>query len=288
MYLNRIKNLLLLVILIAVSTAAFAGGGPKNPELRKELRAYMKQNIRPVLREQRLKLDKEISAKDKQEIEKLRQQLQQIRQEGKVLKEQLKESRGESKAPLTEAQKTQIKAQREKVKSVYTAASAIAAKYKTPLESIKADISDDRTKWKADIEAILAKHGVKAEAAKKGRHKKRSGAHMQYAHLLRPAQFILWDGAEKKVRKAAKAESATVYPNPTTTTNTIAYKVARQGNVRIVLLDEKGTTVRTLLNENKTPGKYTLEANLRDLPNATYYYKIETAAGSETIRFIKR
>ncbi len=282
---------MLLVLLVAISTATLAGGKQKNPELRKELHTYMQKNVRPVLRAQRLKLEKEISAKDKQEIEKLRQQLQQTRQEGKALKEQLKAARGENKTPLTDAQKAQVKAQHEKVKQVYTAAAAIAERYKTQMQRIKVDLRDDRTKWDADIKAILAKYGVTPEAGEKGKHKKRGGAYMQYNHLLRPAQFILWDGSEKEVRKAGKSKKdkeVSVYPNPATNANTIAYSVAKQGNVKITLLDEKGTTLRTLLNENKAPGKYTLEVNLRDLPNATYYYKIETAAGSDTKRLIKR
>jgi hypothetical protein len=288
MTMNQLKHLLLLVCLLAVLTPALAGGkGRKDPELRKELKAYMRENVMPVLRKQRLKLETQLSAQDKAELAKLRASLQQTKAETKALHQNLKKEREASKTPLTAEQKEALKAQREKTRQVYVAAGTIASKYKPQLEKMNAAIAHDRARWDADIKAILAKYKTGTEGNEPEKQRKRFEQHLRHRQLLRPARFILWDATNAK--KAGKVKgSATVYPNPGTSAQTINYMVAKEGNVKVSLVDSRGTTLRTLLNEQQTKGKHSLEVSLNDLSDGTYYYKIETAAGTETKRIIKR
>lgn len=286
---KHLKALFTLLFILGTATGLVAQKGRLNPEMRKELRAYNKENILPVLRAQRIKLDAEIAAADKREIEQLRIQRKQLQQEAKELRGKYKAQPGTDKTPLTDAQKAEFKALREKRKQVYQAAAAIARKYKPQLESIKADLADDRTKWETDLKAIVTKYNPELadrafDAKKRG---PRAAKLTAYKQLTRPAHFILWDANRKQKATSSKKKSS-VYPNPTNSTNTLEYTVAKKGNVKITLLDANGSTLRTLLNEQQTKGSHTLEVNLTTLPNATYYYKIETTSGTETRRILKR
>ncbi|MFD2245818.1 T9SS type A sorting domain-containing protein [Pontibacter ruber] len=288
MNMNQLKHLVLLVCLLAVIAPALAGGkGQRNPELRKELKTYMRENVLPVLRKQRMKLETQISAQDKAELEKLRTSLQQIKAETKELQKSLKAEREASGTPLTVEQKAALKAQHEKARQVYAAAGTIASRYKPQLDRMNAAIASDRTRWDADIKAIVAKYETAPEGNQPEKRGKRFEQQLKHRQLMRPARFILWDVSKKN--KGEKAKDATaVYPNPSSSTQTINYTVAKEGNVTITLVDGRGTILRTLLSEQQTRGKHTLEVNLSGLPDATYYYKIETAAGTVTKRIIKR
>ena len=283
------KPILLLVCLVCTTMFATAQEGRFNPEMRKELRTYHQENILPVLREQRLKFDAEITAADKKEIEQLRTKRAKLQEEQKALFAKYKGKRGTGQANLTEAQKGELMQLREQKKQLHRAATAIALKYRPQLESIKADLADDRSTWETDLKAIFQKYnpGLAEETNHSGRRRKHVARLAAYNRLTRPAHFILWD-VNPDALIPAGTEQSLVFPNPTSSINTLNYTVSQSGNVRIRLLDAQGNTVRTLLDEAKQKGSYTLQVSLSELPNATYYYKIEAASGSETKRVLKR
>ncbi|GAB3193737.1 hypothetical protein ABID22_003676 [Pontibacter aydingkolensis] len=211
-----------------------------------------------------------------------------IQEKRKALHKKYKGERCAGKAQLTDAQKAEIKKMREQQKQLHQAAAAIALKYKTQLGRIKESIADERATWEADLKAIAIKYNP--ELADKSLDETKRGHHAaklaRYNRLIVPVNFILWDATQD--RDVFIEPGSTVYPNPTSSTNTIEYIVAKNGNVKITQLDAKGNALRTLLNEPKAKGHYTLDVNLNNLPNATYYYIIETASGSETKRILKR
>ncbi len=122
---------LLLAFLLSTSIQGFSQKKHHNPEMRKELRAYSQENILPVLREQRLKLDNEISAADKKEIDVLRAKRQKLHDSKKALHKKYKAQGNHAKAPATEAQKAEHKALHEQHKQINAAAMVIAERYKT-------------------------------------------------------------------------------------------------------------------------------------------------------------
>jgi len=52
------------------------------------------------------------------------------------------------------------------------------------------------------------------------------------------------------------------------------------------LLDKQGNVIKTVLSEDKAAGDYTVQVGLENLPDAVYYYRVTTAAGSKTKRFV--
>jgi hypothetical protein len=70
------------------------------------------------------------------------------------------------------------------------------------------------------------------------------------------------------------------YPNPFNPTTTISYQLPKSGWVTIKVYDILGNEVKTLVNENKSPGSYTVNFDAGRLSSGVYIYRI--AAGEYT------
>lgn len=66
------------------------------------------------------------------------------------------------------------------------------------------------------------------------------------------------------------------YPNPFSRSTTIEYTVPEKQTVRIEVFDALGRRVRTLVDEVKDPGTYTLKLDADALSSGTYFYRLET------------
>ncbi|MCX6161362.1 MAG: M14 family zinc carboxypeptidase [Ignavibacteriae bacterium] len=66
------------------------------------------------------------------------------------------------------------------------------------------------------------------------------------------------------------------YPNPFNPVTQINYAIAKEGLVRITVFDLLGREVRTLVNEVKKPGYYTVDFDGQNLSSGFYFYKMES------------
>ncbi len=66
------------------------------------------------------------------------------------------------------------------------------------------------------------------------------------------------------------------YPNPFNPTTVINYSVAEASRVSIKVYDVLGNEVSTLVNENKSPGNYSVEFDASNLSTGVYYYRLTT------------
>ncbi|ALJ00536.1 S8 family serine peptidase [Rufibacter tibetensis] len=66
------------------------------------------------------------------------------------------------------------------------------------------------------------------------------------------------------------------YPNPFTGSTTISYTVEQAGFVTVEVYNLKGGKIRTLVNEEKAVGTYTVPFRAENLPTGTYLYKVFT------------
>ena len=78
------------------------------------------------------------------------------------------------------------------------------------------------------------------------------------------------------------------YPNPFNPSTTIRYEIASRTKVELRVFDVSGALVRTLVNESKAPGAYSLEWNGRDdkgtaVSSGVYFYRI-TAGDFSDVR----
>jgi pectin methylesterase-like acyl-CoA thioesterase len=66
------------------------------------------------------------------------------------------------------------------------------------------------------------------------------------------------------------------YPNPFNPSTTIKYSIPQSSLVKIVLYDILGREVKTLVNEVKNAGYYTIRFNASSLASGVYFYRIES------------
>jgi hypothetical protein len=71
-------------------------------------------------------------------------------------------------------------------------------------------------------------------------------------------------------------------PNPFTDSTQIHFTVHRRTRVELAVYDMMGREIRTLVNERKEPGSYSVIFSAGDIPGGMYFYKMKTGAGSQT------
>ncbi|MFM9944416.1 MAG: hypothetical protein ACKVQB_04215 [Bacteroidia bacterium] len=127
----------------------------KNPELKRELKEYKKQNIKPVILEKRKAFENELSSEEKEIIADLRAKREAF----------LKSAKGENREERKQRGKElKLEAQ--------NALKPIIEKHKLALENIATELQPLQTQWKTDMDAIKAKHisDYKPKGKRKGKN----------------------------------------------------------------------------------------------------------------------
>ncbi|HTY09543.1 MAG TPA: T9SS type A sorting domain-containing protein [Bacteroidota bacterium] len=76
------------------------------------------------------------------------------------------------------------------------------------------------------------------------------------------------------------------YPNPFNGSTTIPFTVVKAGTIAITIYNNLGQKLRTVLNDYKDAGTYTVTANLNDFPSGLYWCRLESEGKSQTTRLI--
>lgn len=76
------------------------------------------------------------------------------------------------------------------------------------------------------------------------------------------------------------------YPNPFNPSTTISYSVPFKEMVSLKIYDILGNEIRTLVNEEKEPGKYHLQFDASKLSSGVYFYHIKAGPFIETKKMI--
>jgi len=280
--------------------------------MKDEMKAYKDENIKPVLLEQRKKLEPQISATDQAEIAELRIAMKAAKAEIKAVKGKYKGKRGEGKRGGDEGRKA-IHSIKDKYAEKHEAAKALADKYDTQITTLLGEVKDEKGQWEGDMKGIKDKYfgDIKEELGRdrhKGKNGEKAGRKEKRDHEGKGQKgsrhegkrghhrgkndkvaFLLMDvnKAEKKAeRKSRRAQGIKVFPNPSATNNTLQYTVNQSGNVKIELHDRSGNIVRTITNAYKTAGDYTETVDLNGLKNIVYFYVITDAEGTRSKKFM--
>jgi hypothetical protein len=76
------------------------------------------------------------------------------------------------------------------------------------------------------------------------------------------------------------------YPNPFNPSTSIKYAIPKNSFVILTVYDVLGRAVKTLVNEQKTPGIYEVTFDAGDLSSGAYFYKISADGFSDTKRMM--
>ncbi|MEM9929898.1 MAG: T9SS type A sorting domain-containing protein [Bacteroidota bacterium] len=259
--------------------------------LREALHQHHETEVLPVLRAQRAKLDANISKADQQKITVLRQDMAQLRAERKAKRADKKQERERGnehdgmrkKRPAHAALTPEQEAQKAEVK-------ALTEKYKPAIKALFEEIKPQAEQWRAEREAIKAEFLPDGFAEKrkgdahhqKARHRKHKGVKAGYFLLLDPnaQETPALDMEDDQLPELD------MYPNPSSTVNTINYSVQRSGKVQIFLTDRTGQVLQQLFDGQQDPGAYTLDVDVSQLTDGVYYYTIQDENGRRTEQFV--
>jgi hypothetical protein len=76
------------------------------------------------------------------------------------------------------------------------------------------------------------------------------------------------------------------YPNPFNPATKISYDIPKAGIVKLVVFDILGREVRTLVNDFKQAGSFTVEFNASELSSGAYFYRIEAGDFTATKKML--
>lgn len=76
------------------------------------------------------------------------------------------------------------------------------------------------------------------------------------------------------------------YPNPFNPNTNIKFQVAKLSDVKLIIYDEMGREIETLINEELKPGIYEAEWDASNYPSGVYFYKLMTSEFTETRKMV--
>jgi RecA/RadA recombinase len=93
---------------------------------------------------------------------------------------------------------------------------------------------------------------------------------------------------QEAAREAAPDEPALVgsYPNPFRQQATIAYDVAEESDVRLVVYDMLGRKIKTLVDERQSAGRQKATLQARSLSSGVYVFRLRIGDHMETGRLV--
>ena len=284
---------LVLVVNLAATGLGLARGGRhhrhEDRPARRAVKAYFQANVLPVLRQQRQKLEPQLTAPDRALLATYRTQLQALKEQGQALRRSIapQAQPGTTGRP-TLSQQQQVQELRSQAKTIMLSVAQLAQKYEAPITQLALEVQPQKEKWASDSKAIVIKNLTPEQqermVAAGGRMPGRGGLR----RFFRPARFLLMDPNAAAKNPARGQGSTRFYPNPVAATSQLEYEVKKAGPVTVDLLDSKGTKLRTLVTVPKEEkGTHTQQLELGDLPAGTYFYKITTKGSTETKRFGK-
>ena len=91
---------------------------------------------------------------------------------------------------------------------------------------------------------------------------------------------------ETEVTQPKNFELSQNFPNPFNPTTVISYSLPLESNVKLIVYNSLGQTVKVLENGFKNAGTYSVILNATELSSGTYYYKIEAGQFSQVKKMI--
>ncbi|MGE5353474.1 MAG: T9SS type A sorting domain-containing protein [Acidobacteriota bacterium] len=161
----------------------------------------------------------------------------------------------------------------------------------------------DAVNFPDSIHGIMRSHYHFYETSDKGKSWYESGLDMPMSGSIRKMQYnnqgdllvIGYDGFimkfSEKTSKESSGQNGNIhelsyelfqnYPNPFNPATQIGFRLSEKGIVELKVFDMLGREVKTLLNEVKDAGTYSVPFNAAELPSGIYIYRLK--AGSEVM-----
>ena len=268
--------------------------------LRNDVQSYRKENIKPVMRAQRAKLEPLLSAADKALIAELRPKAEAAKRELRAGMRALKEQHKAGERPDRERLRAQRKALETKYATEIEQLETLVEKYQLDIDRLLGEIEDQHALWKEELRDITREHtgehgkhrpggkGHRAhpEGARPGKHRRGEHAGRGRMENLHKAHFLLMKPARTAELPQTDGRALGVFPNPATDQLTLRYELAADGPVQIILKNAEGKQLRTVLSETQRAGKQRLTVDVSALTGGVYYLHVQQGDDVRTQQFV--
>lgn len=262
------KNLIITSLCLFSLAFAFAGKGRHNFD---PVKNYAREHIKPVIIEQRKKLDLLMDVNDKQKIKEIKIQLNQLKE-----KYQMTQVKGCTHKNIPIEQKKLFKNER---KMIVEQLKPIAEKYKMDIEKLHQEIASSEQQWKTDLKSMAMKDSSQ-QTAKKIRHlsKKFTAIHFLLIDVEKQA-------SEKSIKEFKVASS--VSPNPSNGESILSFDLKKASQVNIQLYNQTGTKLAEISNKMLKPGSYSEPIKLHEYPAGIYIVHLIVDGHIQVLRLQK-
>ncbi len=249
-------------------------------EARSAVQSYLDQNVKPVMLEQRQKLEAGLSEEDKAELIRLRAAVAEHKAERKAAR-QATRANGERPQRPEKVERPEREAIRQ-----------LVAKYDTQIEALFAEVETEAAQWKSDIEFIMDAHRPegapehKRSQAHKGKRNGQHGKRHEYGRLFNKARFLLMDPAEEAAVAQALIQSPTAFPNPASGQITLQYELQQEAEVLLQLHTREGQLQQEYQQGRLSAGQQQARIDLSQLRDGAYYLSILANGEVQIVPFI--
>ena len=194
MKINKSFTAMLLTGFLCTGLMAQAQEGHR--EARKEMQAYVQENVLPVMQAQRGKLDPLLSAQEQAELTAIRTEMKSLHKERQALSPKRSDR---SETPKTgqgpsEAERAAFQTLRERREQITERARPILQAHEADISGLLNEVATERQQWRTDMRAIMASHlGEMPRSGKYGQGNKPGRAMAGMGHMHQPMGFLLWD-----------------------------------------------------------------------------------------------
>jgi photosystem II stability/assembly factor-like uncharacterized protein len=108
----------------------------------------------------------------------------------------------------------------------------------------------------------------------------------QYGKVFKTDNAGGLTGISNAAAAPEKFELSQNYPNPFNPSTKISFAIPKTGFVSLKVYDVTGKEVRTLVNDLKSAGNYSVDFNASNLSSGIYFYRIESEGFSRTMKMI--
>ncbi len=249
---------------------------PEGKDLRKEMKAYVEQNILPVMADQRQKLEKNISAEDKTQIAAIRKDMNKLHEERKKA---FKNALNNDETPSREEVKAYRNSMREKHQESLEKTRELVLKYDDQIVALFDEIKPKTQQWEEDLNAIAEKHQDQTkenEDLRPLRRKRRAPAH-DIHKMLKKGRFLLMDPSKPETlttENAGPEVEVRLFPNPTNGPTTISYTLYVDSEISIEIRNEQGSLVKTIDKGLVNTGLHRETIDLSSEKSGIYYVSL--------------
>lgn len=246
-------------------------GSHINQEFRAERKAYILENIVPVIAEERTKFDVELSSDEKKIIETARQKIEVRRAMFKSWYE------SEDFVPGQRAKDPNFDNMREDMRKSMSEVREIAMKYSDEIDACLVNIKSHSEVWKNDLKDF-ADLNDRGNGKPGGKHRK------DRFKVPSPIKFLLFDPTnvnEDRFLGVNDDVRIVIYPNPVDHFTTVSIKGAAGENISVKLYTKEGIMVEEVYNSLNEKDILKLKVNFDDRESGIYI--IKTFVGAQEI-----